>query len=84
MTLLCSFSIEGDTPHVSTPYIIPVMPAARAQTAVLTPDLLSRCILLPLTRVAFSRVLRTFVHLLEAVPSIFAQRAQLTFPELII
>ena len=88
MMLLCSLSIVGETPVVSTPYIIPVIPAARAQTAVLTPDLLSRWILFPFTRVSFSLFLTTLVHLLrpelEAVPNILAHRAQLTLPDFII
>ena len=85
ITDLCSLSMESDTPEVSTPYSILLMPAVRAQIAELTPHRLNRCALFPLVLVALSRVLRTFVHLarpdVEAVQSILAHFVHFTFPD---
>ena len=81
--LLCSSSIELETPMVSTPYIIAVFPATLVQPSTLTPWRLKILTLCSLFLTFFKRVLIVAVDLLAAAavpaPSIFPAVAGFTF-----
>ena len=76
--------MESETPEISAPNSMPLMPAVRAQIAELTPHFLSRCALLPLVLVVLILVLMTLTRLgrpeVEAVPSTLAHLVHFTLP----